>query len=96
MNNALGLAHFWELADGVIRFTAYLLLGMSVVSWFLILWKTWGWWRVRRASKELDAFWSAPTIEVAIAALKPVDAEGDIEQLFNEELVSCFCVFNKK
>jgi biopolymer transport protein ExbB len=76
MNNALGLAHFWELADGVIRFTAYLLLGMSVISWFLILWKSWGWWRVRRASKELDAFWSAPTIEVAIATLKPVDAEG--------------------
>jgi len=76
MNNALGLAHFWELADGVIRFTAYLLLGMSIISWFLILWKSWSWWRVRRASKELDAFWSAPTIEVAIATLKPVDAEA--------------------
>ncbi len=49
---------------------------MSVASWFLILWKTWSWWRVRRASREIDNFWSAPTIDAAVATLKPVDAEG--------------------
>jgi biopolymer transport protein ExbB len=62
--------------DGIIRFTAYLLLGMSVLSWFLMLWKVWSWLRVRRASRELEQFWSAPSVDVAIAALKPVDAEG--------------------
>jgi biopolymer transport protein ExbB len=72
----LGLGHFWQQADAVIRLTAYLLLGMSVVSWFLILWKVWGWWRMRRASKEIDSFWGAPTIDVAIAQLKPVDADA--------------------
>jgi biopolymer transport protein ExbB len=76
MSDGLGLAHFWAQADGVIRFTAYLLLAMSVSSWFLILWKTWGWLRVRRASREIDQFWSAPTIDAAIAKLKPVDSEG--------------------
>jgi len=75
-STALGLSHFWQQADAVIRLTAYLLLGMSIASWFLILWKAWGWWRMRRASRELDSFWSAPTIEVAIAQLKPVDADG--------------------
>jgi biopolymer transport protein ExbB len=76
MQSTLGLAHFWQQADGVIRLTAYLLLGMSIVSWFLILWKLWGWWRVRSASRELDNFWSAPSIDVAIAQLRPADPEN--------------------
>jgi biopolymer transport protein ExbB len=76
MTSTLGLAHFWEQADGVIRFTAYLLLVMSVTSWFLIVWKAWSWLRVRRASRELEQFWNAPSIDVAIATLKPVDSEA--------------------
>lgn len=75
MDSALGLAHFWEQADGVIRLTAYLLLAMSVASWFLIVWKAWGWWRVRRASHAIEGFWSAPSIDAAVATLKPIDAE---------------------
>jgi len=73
---SLGLGHFWQQADAVIRLTAYLLCAMSIVSWFLIVWKAWGWWRMRRASKELDQFWEAPTIDVAIAKLKPIDVDG--------------------
>ncbi len=73
---SLGLGHFWQQADAVIRFTAYLLCAMSIVSWFLIFWKAWGWWRVRRASRELDGFWSAPTIDIAVAKLKPMDVDG--------------------
>ena len=73
---ALGLGHFWQQADAVIRLTTYVLLGMSIASWFLILWKTWSWWRMRRASRELDSFWGAPTIDVAIARLKPVDTDA--------------------
>jgi len=76
MTDGLGLVHFWQQADGVIRFTAYLLLAMSVASWFLILWKTWSWLRVKRASRELDKFWGASTIDAAIAALRPSDSEG--------------------
>lgn len=71
----LGLAHFWSQADAVIRLTAYLLLAMSVASWFLILWKFWSWVRVRRAARQLDAFWSAPSVEAAIAQLRARDAE---------------------
>ena len=73
---SLGLGHFWQQADAVIRLTAYLLCGMSIVSWFLIFWKAWGWWRMRRASKEVDQFWEAPSIDVAIAKLKPIDVDG--------------------
>jgi biopolymer transport protein ExbB len=73
---SLGLSHFWSQADAVIRATTYLLLGMSVLSWFLILWKTWAWLRVRSAARQLDAFWAAASVEVAIADLQARDAEA--------------------
>jgi biopolymer transport protein ExbB len=38
---------------------------MSVGSWFLILWKTWAWWRVRAAARSLEAFWQARSIDEA-------------------------------
>jgi biopolymer transport protein ExbB len=72
----LGLGHFWAQADALIRFTAYALLLMSVGSWFLILWKTWAWLRVRRAARELDRFWTARSLDEALALLKPLDGEG--------------------
>ena len=58
--NTLGLSHFWSSADAIIRLTAYLLLAMSVASWFIIFWKTWAWLRIRRAAHRLESFWSAP------------------------------------
>jgi len=73
---SLGLAHFWTHADVVIRTTAYVLLAMSVLSWFLILWKAWAWLRVRSAARQLEAFWGAPSVEVAIADLRRRDAEA--------------------
>ncbi|HEX5639045.1 MAG TPA: MotA/TolQ/ExbB proton channel family protein [Burkholderiaceae bacterium] len=75
-DTTLGLLHFWSQADPVMRLTAYVLLAMSVASWFLILWKTWAWLRVRRASKQLDGFWSAASVDAAIADLKPHDREN--------------------
>lgn len=76
LDTPLGVAHFWAQADGVIRATAYILIVMSVASWFLILWKSWSWWRTRRASLRLDQFWSAKSIDEAIALIRPLDSEG--------------------
>jgi biopolymer transport protein ExbB len=75
-NGTLGLLHFWSQADAVIRVTAYVLLAMSVASWFLVFWKAWAWLRVRRASRALEQFWSASSIDAAIADLKPRDREN--------------------
>ncbi len=73
--NALGIAHYWAQADSVIRATAVVLLAMSVASWSLILWKLWAWLRMRRASRALDGFWAARSIDEAIAAFRPLDTE---------------------
>ncbi|UCG99348.1 MAG: MotA/TolQ/ExbB proton channel family protein [Burkholderiales bacterium] len=48
---------------------------MSVASWFLILWKSLAWLRVRRASRSLDQFWTARSMDEAVAAFRPLDRE---------------------
>jgi biopolymer transport protein ExbB len=75
-SEALGIVHYWVQADGVIRAAAWVLLAMSVASWSLILWKLWAWLRVRRASRALDQFWNARSMDEAIAVFRPIDGEA--------------------
>ena len=76
MNEGFGFEHFWMQADGLIRANVYLLLAMSFASWFLIFLKTWSGLRARRVLRSLDAFWSAPSIEQALATLAARDSES--------------------
>jgi biopolymer transport protein ExbB len=71
-----GIAHFWAQADGVSRATAWALLAMSLISWFVILWKGWQWWRARRTARALETFWAAPALEAGTALLREADAEA--------------------
>ncbi len=70
------LARYWEQGDALSHAVAYLLLAMSLVSWFFILSKALSLWRVRRAAPALDAFWAAPTLQDGIALLTVADAEA--------------------
>jgi biopolymer transport protein ExbB len=74
-DNQFSLAHYWAGGDGITHGVAYLLLAMSLVSWFLILYKSWSAWRVRRSSPAVDGFWAAPTMDDAVAALTLADPE---------------------
>ncbi|MFJ2989322.1 MotA/TolQ/ExbB proton channel family protein [Collimonas sp. NPDC087041] len=76
MDQSLGLARYWAQTDAVSHSVAYVLVLMSVVSWFYILSKTWSSWRIRRSAAALDDFWQASTLEVAIAGIKPFDTEN--------------------
>jgi biopolymer transport protein ExbB len=76
VNEAFGFEHFWTQADGLIRANVYLLFAMSLASWFLIFLKTWSSVRARRALRALDAFWSAPSIDQALATLAALDSEA--------------------
>ncbi|MGS0741175.1 MotA/TolQ/ExbB proton channel family protein [Glaciimonas sp. GG7] len=76
MDDNLGFAHYWAQGDAVSHSVAYLLLLMSVVSWFYILSKALSSWRIRRSASALDGFWQAPTLSDAIAIIKPVDTEN--------------------
>ena len=68
-------------ADGLIRANVYILFAMSLASWFLIFLKTWASFRARRLVRSLDAFWSAPSIDQALAALATHDPEALVAPL---------------
>jgi biopolymer transport protein ExbB len=74
-DNPFSLVRYWEQGDAIGHGVAYLLLAMSLVSWFFILAKAFSTWRVRRAAGAVDAFWSAPTFDDGIALLNVADAE---------------------
>jgi biopolymer transport protein ExbB len=76
MNQTSGLAHYWAQGDAVSHGVAYVLLLMSIVSWYYILSKAWSSWRTRRGAVALEAFWKAPTLPDAIAMLKNQDSEN--------------------
>jgi biopolymer transport protein ExbB len=72
----LGLMHFWQAGDAVTHGVAYLLLAMSVVSWYFILSKAWSAWRLRRgAHAALEQFWAARSMDDATATLARADTE---------------------
>ena len=81
MTEAFGFEHFWMQADGLIRANVYILFAMSLASWFLIFLKTWAGFRARRIVRSLDAFWSAPSIDQALAALATHDSEALVAPL---------------
>ncbi len=74
-NQGLGLAHYWAQGDAVSHAAAYVLLAMSVLSWFYILSKTWSSWRIRRSASALERFWQAPSLPDAIDGLRGADRE---------------------
>ncbi|WP_317201291.1 MotA/TolQ/ExbB proton channel family protein [Janthinobacterium sp.] len=73
--NHFSLAHYWAQGDAISHAVAYLLLLMSLVSWYLILSKSWSAWRIRRSAPAVDAFWAAPGMAEAVAALELADPE---------------------
>jgi biopolymer transport protein ExbB len=75
MEQSVGFSHYWAQGDAVSHGVAYVLLLMSIASWFYILSKTWSSWRIRRSSNTLDSFWNAPDLNQAIAAMRGIDGE---------------------
>lgn len=69
-------ASYWARGDALSHAVAYLLLAMSLASWFFILWKGWAAWRVRRAAPAVQAFWDAPTVADGVALMAARDQEG--------------------
>jgi biopolymer transport protein ExbB len=73
---SLGLMHFWAAGDAVTHGVAYLLLILSLISWYFILSKSFSAWRLRKGSRAaLERFWSAHTLDDAIAELRRADHE---------------------
>lgn len=69
---------YWAQVDEASHLVFYVLLLMSLTSWYTILSKAWSFWRIRSAAPTVLAFWLAPTIQDAVALL----AEKDTENIF--------------
>ncbi len=73
----MNLAQFFWQGDALARSVALLLLAMSVVSWVVILWKT---WLLRRASGDvarcIAAFWQSSAVAEAIQKIRAFDRES--------------------
>ena len=69
---------YWAQVDEASHMVFYVLLVMSLMSWYTILSKAWSFWRVRLAAPSVLAFWQAPTLQDAVALL----AEKDMENIF--------------
>jgi biopolymer transport protein ExbB len=75
-NQAPGLAHYWSQGDIVTHMVAYVLLLMSIASWYYILSKAWSAWRIRRSASAMEGFWKAETLNDALTFLKSADSES--------------------
>jgi biopolymer transport protein ExbB len=75
MENNFGLAHYWSQSDTLGHIVAITLLMMSIVSWYLILFKAWMAWRIRSTSQATESFWDAPTLNDATQLLSHHDKE---------------------
>jgi biopolymer transport protein ExbB len=79
--NTFGLEHLWANGDAISHFVAILLLLMSLVSWYLILSKTWDWWRMRRAARCVAGFWAAESVSAGLDKLRVGGIDSPYVQL---------------
>jgi len=57
----IGFAHFLAHIDMLGKLLLFILLAMSVASWYLIAWKSYTLWRARgRETRFVDTFWNDP------------------------------------
>jgi len=70
-------AHYWAQGDAISHAVAYVLLLMSLLSWYLILSKAMAAWRMRcnASAGAVEAFWAAPGMLDGIAQLTLLDRE---------------------
>ena len=71
MEPSFGLAHVWAQGDWIIRGVALTLLGMSVLSWVVIIVKALGLRRQRAHAQQVEAFWHSQDVAEGLRQLGP-------------------------
>jgi biopolymer transport protein ExbB len=72
-----GLSMYWAQADAIGKLVAYALLVMSVISWFIILWKTGVLLRSRSEyARAKTAFWAQSDLADAARATQAINPQG--------------------
>ena len=68
MNTPFGIANLWLEGDAVTRFVAILLLTCSIVTWVILLSRSWDLRSLNKLKAELDQFWRATSYDQGLNA----------------------------
>jgi biopolymer transport protein ExbB len=69
MSDTFGLSHIWLHGDAVTRAIMALLIGMSIVSWIVIVLKALDVWRYKQQALGSDAFWHSHSLNEGLNVL---------------------------
>lgn len=87
-HEAFGLAHLWAQSDMIIKSVAFILVVMSVASWYLILVRSLRQWRARHFDGAVEAFWAAATLSEGLARLRAKAPDAPVEALAQQGLAA--------
>ena len=76
-----GLAHLWGQSDFIIKLVAFMLVVMSVASWYLIAVRALRQFRARRFDAGVEAFWNAPNLDEGLGRLSRIASDSPFEAL---------------
>lgn len=69
MQNPYGIEALWLQGDNVIKTVAIVLMLMSIISWYVILIKVFGFYQLRKPSRSLNDFWHAQSFSEGLHIL---------------------------
>ena len=69
MSESFGLSHIWLHGDAVTRAIMALLIGMSIVSWIVIVLKALDVWRYKQQALGSEAFWHSHSLNEGLNVL---------------------------
>ena len=80
-NNPYGIVALWQQGDPVIKAVAFILLIMSVLSWYVMLVRSLGLWRLRRVAGGIQHFWHAHSLGEGMKIISSGRAGNPFHQL---------------
>lgn len=86
--NPYGIEALWAQGDMVIKTVAVMLLFMSVASWYVIVVRTWGLLRLRKAVRATQDFWHAHSFGEGLHMLGTEGQRNPFRQLAEEGQVA--------
>ena len=86
---ALGFGHFLSHIDGVGKTILFMLLVMSVATWYLIVTRAWSTLVMRRRTNRfLGTFWNAPSLQAVAAHLDQRPADEPFSNLAHQAIIA--------
>lgn len=84
MQNPYGIEAMLTQGDGVIKTVAVILLIMSIASWYVIVVRSWGLYRLQKPSRTLNDFWHAQSFAEGLHILGSSQDDNPFRHLAEE------------